>query len=404
MERRDPYTIRMVDPICPRSGRISFTFLVAFPSSFVLFSAMEDSHGGEFFFLGGDQFFDLLDAGVGHLLDVHFHVFLHVFGDESVLPQLLQLLYCIPSHVSDRHLAVFAELGHGFGEFFPPFGGERGDVQSDDLPVVVGRESHVGFHDGAFDVLQCAHVERLHEQGGRVRRGHARQRPQRRGRTVVVHLHAIQQGRGGTSGSHGGDGGSRGIHGLGHARRRLFFHFQRRHVPFFGAAARLGPRTCLVRPPHRSYGCARGANASLDGHGDASSSRCRRRKWLRCRTSCWVHPRCRDRSRRRIEGVGAGVVDETRWERDVDGTYVAMEAGRWKERDRKRRERSMPTRTGTCGIVLVGGFGVEGTLERDVGWVDRTRGPGQTRKEDPSMGGETDRTRRDGEKDGEKDG
>lgn len=98
------------------------------------------------------------------------------------------------------------------------------------------------------------------------------------------------------------------------------------------------------------------------------------------------------------------MVDETRWERDVDGTYVAMEAGRWKERDRKRREWSMPTRTGTCGIVLVGGFGVEGTLERDVGWVDRTRGPGQTRKEDPSMGGETDRTRRDGEKDGEKDG
>ena len=107
-----------------------------------------------------------------------------------------------------------------------PSSGPRsgGDVEAYRVSVVAGGEPEIGHHERALDVVDGALVEGLDQDGLRVGGGGVGDRLQRRHRTVVLHLDAIEDRRVRAARAHGVEVGADRVDGFLHALLHVQHH------------------------------------------------------------------------------------------------------------------------------------------------------------------------------------
>src|SRR5215211_1159683 len=99
----------------------------------------------DLFFLALEQGVELLDLLVGELLQRLLGAVLVVGTGLARVAQLAQVVHGVAADVADRDLALLGQAAHHLHQLLAPLLGELGDLQADDLPVVVRGQADVGL-------------------------------------------------------------------------------------------------------------------------------------------------------------------------------------------------------------------------------------------------------------------
>src|SRR5215210_2180215 len=174
------------------------------------------SHLEDLVFLALDEGVELLDLLVGELLQRLLGAMLVVGARLARVAQLAEVVHRVAPDVADRDLALLGEASHHLDELPAPLLGELGDLQADDVAVVVGRQPDVGLEDRALDRLDRVLVVRLHGQQAGLRGGDRRELLERRHRAVVVDHDPVQERRARAARANRAELAPRRVHGLVH--------------------------------------------------------------------------------------------------------------------------------------------------------------------------------------------
>src|SRR3954454_20943627 len=148
---------------------------------------------------------------VGQLLQLGLGAALVVLAGLAGVLELAQVVHHVAADVADRDATLLGDVPHHLDELTAALLVELGDLQPDQLAVVVRRQADVGLHDGLLDRLDRALVVGLDGQQprlGRVDRGELLERGLR---AVVVDDDAVEQRRAGPAGAHGAELAARGV-------------------------------------------------------------------------------------------------------------------------------------------------------------------------------------------------
>src|SRR5215208_564096 len=127
------------------------------------------SHLEDLFLLALEQGVELLGLLVGELLQRLLGAVLVVGARLARVAQLAQVVHGVATDVADGDLALLRQAADHLDELPAPLLGEFGNLEADDLAVVVRRQPDVGLEDRALDRLDGALVVRLHGQQPRLR-------------------------------------------------------------------------------------------------------------------------------------------------------------------------------------------------------------------------------------------
>ena len=119
----------------------------------LLLSSILDLH--QFLFFCGYHGIDILDALVGHLLDLIERILKIVFGDLGSLFLFLELIIGIAADVSDSDLGFFTHLLDDLGQFFSAFLCDNGNDETNILAVIAGIDAEVRGQNRLFDQFDC---------------------------------------------------------------------------------------------------------------------------------------------------------------------------------------------------------------------------------------------------------
>src|SRR5215217_1469973 len=179
------------------------------------------SHLEDLVFLALEQGVELLGLLVGELLQRLLGAVLVVGAGLARVAQLAQVVHRVAADVADRDLALLAQPADDLHQLPAALLGELGDLQADDLSVVVRRQADVGLEDRPLDRLHGVLVVGLHRQQARLGGGDGRELLQGRHRAVVVHHDPVEQGRAGAARAHGAELAPRRVYGLVHVVARV---------------------------------------------------------------------------------------------------------------------------------------------------------------------------------------
>src|SRR5215207_4171158 len=143
------------------------------------------SHLEDLVFLALEQGVELLGLLVGELLQRLLGAVLVVGAGLARVAQLAQVVQRVTADVADRDLALLGEPADHLHELLAPLLGELGDLQADDVAVVVRRQADVGLEDRPLDRLDGVLVVRLDGEQARLGGGDGRELLERRHRDVV---------------------------------------------------------------------------------------------------------------------------------------------------------------------------------------------------------------------------
>ena len=129
---------------------------------------------------------DLADGLVGELLQLALGAALVVLADLALLLQLAEVVHHVAADVADRDLALLGDAVDDLDHLPAALLVELGDLQADDVAVVVGRQPEVGLHDRLLDRADRALVVRRERQQPGVGRGDVGELLERRLGAVVV--------------------------------------------------------------------------------------------------------------------------------------------------------------------------------------------------------------------------
>ena len=118
-----------------------------------------------------------------------------VLGDLALLLRGLELVERIAADIAESDLGLLAGLGNALDELLAALLGQRREVQTDLLAVVLRIDAEVGHLNGLFDSLEHRAVPRLDGQRTRVGRGDGCNLIQRGRRTVILHGDLIENCR-----------------------------------------------------------------------------------------------------------------------------------------------------------------------------------------------------------------
>src|SRR5688572_30724759 len=129
---------------------------------------VDPSNRHKFLLFGLDHLIDVLDGGVGDLLDLDLGAADVVFGDLLFLQQFLDLVVGIAADVADGDLGVLALGVDELGQFLAALLGEGGQVEADHGAGGVRGQAEVGGEDRLLDGADHLLFPRRDDQRTRV--------------------------------------------------------------------------------------------------------------------------------------------------------------------------------------------------------------------------------------------
>ena len=103
--------------------------------------------------------------------------------------------------ISTLLIGVLAGMAHHLGQVAAAFFGQRGHGHADQVALAGGIQAQVALADGLLDLGAHALFPGLHADGARIQQRHVGHLAQRHHRTVIFHMHGVQQGWIGTTGA-----------------------------------------------------------------------------------------------------------------------------------------------------------------------------------------------------------
>ena len=116
-----------------------------------------------------------------------------VFGDFAVFLEALDDFIRVAAHVADRNARVLAHALADFDQILAPFLAEFGNRDANDASVVDRRDADVGRENGFVDRGQGGRVIGVDDDQARFGHADAGDVAQAGHRTVIFHLHAVDQ-------------------------------------------------------------------------------------------------------------------------------------------------------------------------------------------------------------------
>ena len=118
-----------------------------------------------------------------------------VLGDLALLLRCLELVQCIAADVAERNLCLLTGLGNALDKLLTALLGQRREVQTNLLAVVLRVDAEVGDLDRLLDGLEHRAVPRLDGQRARVGSRNCRNLIQRGRCTVILNGDLIENRR-----------------------------------------------------------------------------------------------------------------------------------------------------------------------------------------------------------------